>query len=221
MKPTTSQRFFARFFLFAYALLLAGCATSHSDLVAKDGPLITENTGLVIASFGFDSSVQAVPAMDFEAVPVNGGTQQQRRFTTLAHMQDFGAWHVEKAVRTSETGGKRVLVGYALKPGAYEVSQVGVLFRGKFGVYHGGVRLPTVYRFDVVAGKAIYLGTFEASITTLPNAASALGIAALSDSVPITARVRILNEIEQDRKVLARLRPELSSTEVSAAPGLR
>ena len=114
-----------------------------------------------------------------------------------------------------------MLVGYALKPGTYEVSQIGVLFRGKFGIYHGGVRLPFVYRFDVVAGEVLYLGTFEASVTTRPNAASALGIAALSDSVPVAARVRILNEIEQDRKILVRLRPELASTAVNAASPLR
>lgn len=119
-----------------------------------------------------------------------------------------GAWNATEAVRSGPGGSRRVLLAYSVVPGEYFINTIQLYIPGYPATYTGKVQLPKPYRFSVEAGKISYLGVVEVNMTTGPNVIGAL-IPALSVQVPSRMNVRVLDEFEEDNKILLTLRPEL------------
>jgi hypothetical protein len=106
-----------------------------------------------------------------------------------------------------------VLLAYSVSPGNYSIDAVHLYIPGYPATYSGKVQLPRPYQFGVEAGKVTYLGVVEVNMTTGPNVISEI-IPALSMQVPSRMSVRLLDEFEEDHKILITMRPELKAASV-------
>jgi hypothetical protein len=189
---------------------LTGCALPHSHLISKKEPLIDADHGAVVLSLG--SNTLHTPAIDVFTTQ-SDGKPTNFRITTRADMLIHGAWNAIEAVRPGPAGGQRVLLAYSASPGSYSVEAVHLYIPGYSVTYSGTVKLTRPYRFDIEANKTTYLGVIEVDMTTSPNAIGKI-IPALSMQVPSEMSVQLLNEFEEDNKILTTLRPELKTAPV-------
>lgn len=190
--------------------LLTGCALPHSHLVSKKEPLIDKEHGAVVVSLG--SATMPMPAIDVITTQ-SDGTPTNFRVTTSANMLVYGAWDAREAVRYGPAGGRRVLLAYSVSPGNYSIDAVHLYIPGYPATYSGKVQLPRPYQFGVEAGKVTYLGVVEVNMTAGPNVIGEI-IPALSMQVPSRMSVRLLDEFEEDNKILITMRPELKAASV-------
>lgn len=197
------------------ATLLTGCALPHSHLVSKKESLIDKDHGVVVVSLG--SATMRTPAIDVVTTQ-SDGKPTDFRFTTSANLLVYGAWHATEAVRPGPSGGQRLLLAYSASPGNYSIDSVSLYIPGYPSTYSGKVQLPRPYRFGVEAGKVTYLGVVEVNMSTSPTVISQY-IPALNMQVPSGMSVRLLDEFEEDNKILLSLRPELKSAPVQRPGG--
>ncbi|WP_156909435.1 hypothetical protein [Ottowia thiooxydans] len=208
------NRYLTVVFTFLLAFL-TGCATPHSHLISKKEPLIDREHGLVVVSLG--SGTMSMPAIDGVTTQADG-KPADFRITTTANMLVYGAWDAKEAVRPGPAGGRRVLLAYSVAPGDYSISAVHLYIPSYPATYSGKVQFPRPYRFGVEAGKVTYLGVVEVNMTTAPNVIGEI-IPALSMQVPARMSVRLLDEFEEDNKILITMRPELKAAPVLLPAG--
>ena len=180
---------------FIVALVLTGCASPHSDLLFKDKPLLSAQSGLVVASFGTRSSVQIY----FRPVADPNGREQI--MTTDGHSWAGGGRRDQEVVRSSSDG-SRLLVGYSLKPGRYQITKASVSVVSA-ATYTAELKMPPNQEFEVFASGVSYVGSFQANIRT--------GTTVLGMTVPSKVSMSVRNEMPADLALLFRVRPELAS----------
>lgn len=198
-----------RIALVATVAALAGCAPLHSDLLHKNRPLIApqSNSGMVIASLGYRNGQGAInrylPTTSLEVMipSVSDPDAKPLRVTTTAYMRYYGAWGDQEVVRASANG-KRVLVGYMIPAGHYRLGETTARLFG-FAEWHVTVRASAAQQFTVEPGEIVYIGSHELDASTGNNW--------LGMPIPAKASVRVLDEFEDDRALLYRVRPELKS----------
>ncbi|WP_124460910.1 hypothetical protein [Variovorax sp. KBW07] len=201
---------FSRSCVFVVALvcsMLAGCAAPHSDLLYKDRPMVSEKEGLIVASLGYRNSEERLvnnvmqrPAIHLAVQSKSGGTAQKIQVSTQAHMFAQGAWRDEDYVRPTDSG-RRVLVGYKVPAGNYEVVEQRVELYGGSMTWSARPQRRTPLVFTVAPGQITYIG---AHVLQTESGKNWLGMA-----VPAQARLDTLDEFDEDMGVLRRVRPEL------------
>lgn len=195
-------------FLVLLLACLTGCGLPHSHLVSRKEPLTDKDHGVVVVSLG--SASMKTPAIDLATTQSDGKPTSFRMSTNV-----YNAWNATQVVRLGPGGSRRMLLAFSATPGTYAVDSVHLYIPGYPITYNGTVRLPRPYRFQIEAGKITYLGVVEVDMTTGPNVIGEV-IPALSRQVPSAMNVRLLDEFEEDNRLLLNLRPELR-----AAPVLR
>ncbi len=204
-----------RIALFTTVMALAGCAPLHSDLLHKDRPMMApqSNSGMVIASLGYRNGQGAInrylPTTSLEVtVPsVSDPNAKPLRVTTTAYMRYYGAWGDQEVVRASADG-KRVLVGYSIPAGHYRLGETTARLFG-FAEWRVTVRASAAQQFTVEPGEIVYIGSHELDSSTGNNW--------LGMPIPAKAVVRVLDEFEEDKALLYRVRPELKSAPIRDA----
>ena len=191
---------------------LASCAAPQSDLLFKDSSLLSDGDGLIVASLGYSSNsgqggVAISPVtMNLTVLPVSGQAAKEIFVTTLAHRHTDGAWGDSEVVRKTALGG-RVLVGYRVKPGEYRlVDEYASSFDGHRR-WEVAPKIVTPFKFTVASGEITYLGVHEFQIlmgTNFSGRTSAVNLV-----------IRTLNEIDDDRDTLYRVRPELRGIHIN------
>jgi hypothetical protein len=187
--------------------MLAGCAAPHSDLLYKDRPMVSEKDGLIVASLGYRNAEERMvnnlmqrPAIHLDVQSKSGGTGQKVFVTTQAHMFVHGAWRDDDVVRRTASGG-RVLVGYKVPAGDYEIVGRRVELHAGSMSWSARPQLRTPLAFTVAPGQVTYIG---AHVLQTESGKNWLGMA-----VPAQARLEVLDEFDEDIGVLHRIRPEL------------
>lgn len=190
--------------------LLTGCGSPNSHLLSKKEPLIDSEHGVVVVSLG--SATMPRPAIFITTTRSDGKPTNFVLHTTANNLND-GAWNATEAVRAGPEGGRRLLLAYSALPGNYSIDAVNLNINGYPASYSGTVQLPRPYRFVVEAGKITYVGVVEVNMTTGSNRIGQ-AIPALSMQVPSRMSVRLLDEFEEDDKILKKMRPELQTAPV-------
>ncbi|MCT7317435.1 hypothetical protein N5I87_15615 [Ralstonia sp. CHL-2022] len=204
-----------RIALFTTVMALAGCAPLHSDLLPKDRPMMApqSNSGMVIASLGYRYGQGAInrylPTTSLEVtVPsLSDPDAKPLLVTTNAYMRYYGAWGDQEVVRASANG-KRVLVGYSIPAGHYRLGETTARLFGA-AEWRVTVRASAAQQFTVEPGEIVYIGSHELDSSTGNNW--------LGMPVPAKAVVRVLDEFEDDKALLYRVRPELKSAPIRDA----
>lgn len=200
--------------LSALFIVLAGCAAPHSDLLFKDKALVSGESGLILASLGttVPRDAAADPFVSQMAItvfyrPAGDANASEAALSTEANGFMNAGWKDTQVVRTTERA-RRLLVGYAIKPGRYEVTRIRVEIPGLVA-YKVEFRPPGNSEFGVVPGQVTYLGAFEVE--------NVVGTNVLGTRVPASARLAVHDEAAEDFAHLDRLRPELRGAPRSRA----
>jgi hypothetical protein len=186
--------------------MLTGCSTLRSDLLVKDKPLTSDKDGLIVASFGYTVSVdrlvrvQQEPTIRLVVTPHPDREGKKIQLTTADQIFTNGAWNEEEIVRRAGTSG-RVLVGYRVPAGSYQLLQREVKLHGPRN-WEAQLPLAAPWRFTVVPGQITYIG---AHVLHTQFGESLL----FRVLIPARARLVILDESNEDIDALRRVRPEL------------
>lgn len=196
-----------KFFTISLVTLLSACATKLSMLPLKDQPLIGDGDGLVLASLGYQTndaknmkyylqtsniSLTIVPSSDADA---------KKFFVT-----NFSGWSNNDVVRRSSERA-RVLVGYRVKAGDYEIVEQYAKLASDIQNRNIMQKIIPPRKFSVIAGQITYLGAYEFQVTTGTNL--------FGTTVPYKGKIETFDEIEDDRTLLYKVRPELRQTPIN------
>lgn len=192
--------------LSALVIALSGCAAPHSDLLFKDKALVSSQSGLLLASLGtaLPGDAAADPFLAQMAIivfyrPVGDSNASEAALSTEANGFVNAGWNDAQVVRTTERA-RRLLVGYTIKPGRYEVTRVRAEIPGLVA-YKIDLRPSGNSEFGVLPGQVTYLGAFEVE--------NIVGTNMMGIRVPSTARLSVHDEAAEDFAHLDRLRPDL------------
>jgi hypothetical protein len=195
---------------------LVGCVSNRNEIELHDRPVITEGYGLVIVSFGYaDGGDKAMASSQKRLDVALFADPVDSRENSKIDLTNFGwtkhqetAWDHTELVKTKD-GGPRVIVSTVAKPGKYRLTSQRVSTTYAIWTYEKTIKPKFDLTFTVKPGEIVYLGTFETNLTAGKNL--------LGQAVPGPFNTRVLNEFDDDRELLYKIRPELKSVAITNA----
>ncbi|WP_372522184.1 hypothetical protein [Sulfuricaulis sp.] len=179
------------------SLILVGCATPD---VSKDFSLSPDSkTGLLIGSVKFHGRYSAY------RVYFKGLDNKDKGYFEAGGNDAFASYFFTRGSDFHDPEGKLQVT--ELTPGEYEINSWGV----QSGVAHLSQTQPFSIKFKIKPGKATYIGSF---IFTVTNSTMA---------VVTGTKVDFVDAFDEDVKVLPRLFPNLSMTDIyrGVEPGFK
>jgi hypothetical protein len=202
-------------------LLLSGCAAQHTDILVPDRALLANGNGLLVASLGYSAGDDTKlarqltegnmilgalgPTMQVKLRSTSSGKAVEQWISTGDNMYENGAWANEQAVRSSAHG-RRVLQGESIPAGEYEIFEMYAEMSTGPLSWRVRPQIAQPARITIAPGEIAYLGTFEFQV--------GMGKNLLGQSVPAEGRIVVLNELDEDLRLLFNLRPDLQKTPV-------
>lgn len=189
-------------------LMLSGCS-DQSLLTKSNQPLLQPGTGLVVATLGYKIKpaefllanypyiglkIQDESALNFLNEPAL--VIDTKGSNLIGFKAKLGGWdELENMITTSDN--RRMLVAYAMKPGAYRVGEIVASFP-TYGAFYSNHKNPL--QFKVKAGEVVYLGSYELNFSTYKDF--------LGTPRPDNLNISVRDRSSDDIGFLQTLRPE-------------